>query len=109
MGDSGKVRKTHEITMEYGNFSYVFFVKTCSIISARKNYMGMEGRGIFQKSGFCFHKGYLHFFFFSVQFFVGPTLFFVCFFLPFAKVSFKKRRFLITVPSKVKSKICCLL
>ena len=25
MGDSGKVRKTHEITMEYGNFIYVFF------------------------------------------------------------------------------------
>ena len=49
MGDSGKVRKTHEITMEYGNFIYVFFVKTCSIISTRKNTMEMEGRGDFKK------------------------------------------------------------
>ena len=87
MGDSGKVRKTHEITMEYGNFIYVFFVKTCSIISTRKNTMGMEGRGIFQKREFCFHKGKLHFF--SVSICIGQT-FFLMFFLTFCKGIFQK-------------------
>ena len=55
-----KTWKTREITLKYGNFINVFFVKTISIIVERGNSMGMEGGGEFQKIQWFFFKKNIH-------------------------------------------------